>query len=93
VKLRIAEPCTEDWRSMSGDERSRWCARCELSVTNLTELRQPEAEALVARRDGRLCLRAVCDATGEIVTRTTHESRFLQALHTLAAHRAVERTP
>lgn len=85
--LRIAAPCPEDWHAMSGDDRARFCTRCELHVNNLAELRETEAEALLARTDGRVCVRMVRDAAGEIVTRTTQEERFLAALRVLAAHR------
>jgi hypothetical protein len=89
--LRIAEPCPEHWETMTGDARARWCARCELHVHNVSELRDAEAEALVARRDGR-CLHALHDAEGNVVTRTTQERRFLDALRVLAA-RSGERAP
>ena len=82
--LRIAEPCPEDWHSMTGDARARWCARCELQVHNVSELREAQAEALAARRDAHLCLRAVHDDDGNVVTRTTQERRFLAALRALA---------
>jgi hypothetical protein len=93
MKLHIAEPCPEDWQAMAGDARARWCGRCELAVTDLSELRQPEAEALLARRDGRVCVRATSDAAGEVVTRTTQEARFLRGLRALAARGGAERAP
>jgi hypothetical protein len=43
-------------------------------------------EALLAQADGRACVRVVRDAAGNLVTRTTQETRFLAALRTLAAH-------
>jgi hypothetical protein len=90
--LHIAAPCPEEWRSMPGDARARFCARCELHVENLAELRDTEAEAVLARTDERVCVRVVRDGAGNLVTRTTQEARFLAALRTLAAHRA-ERAP
>ena len=78
---------------MSGDRRARWCARCELSVANISELREAEAEALLVRLDARVCVRAVRDVTGNVVTRTTQEARFLLALRSLAASRGGEWPP
>jgi hypothetical protein len=90
--LRIAEPCPENWDAMSGDERARFCARCELSVTNLTELRRAEAEALLSQRTPgqRVCVRVTRDAQQNVITRTTQEERFLTALRALAQIRAAE---
>jgi hypothetical protein len=82
--LRIADPCPEDWHAMTGDARARWCARCALTVTAVAELRLAETEALLAQRDARVCVRAVADADGNVITRTTHEARFVQALRALA---------
>lgn len=90
--LRIAEPCPEDWDAMPGDDRARFCARCALSVSNLAELRRAEAEALLSRRspEHRVCVRVTRDADQNVVTRTTHEARFLAALHALADHRGAD---
>lgn len=29
LTLRIASPCSEKWESMTGDERTRFCAKCQ----------------------------------------------------------------
>jgi len=78
---------------MSGNERTRWCAHCELSVTDLSELHEAEAETLLERHDARVCVRAVRDSAGNVVTRTTQEARFLLALRSLAASRTAEVPP
>lgn len=89
--LRIADPCPEDWDAMSGDERARYCGRCELSVTNLAELREAEAEALLSQpREHRVCVRVTRDAEQNVVTRTTQERRFLTALRVLSQSRGRE---
>lgn len=88
--LRIAEPCHADWTAMTGDQRSRHCAACDLHVTDLTQLTRAEAEALLATRTpgGRVCVRFTVDAAGQVVTRTTHQQRLVDVLHTLAARRS-----
>ena len=55
--LRIASPCSVGWETMSGDERTRHCDLCHLSVFNISGMTKPEVENLVGTRDGRLCIR------------------------------------
>ena len=87
--LRIAEPCHADWGAMSGDARSRHCEHCRLQVINLSELSRAEAEQVLARGDpdGRLCVRYMQDADGEVVTRTTRETQLVGLLRRLAAQK------
>jgi hypothetical protein len=56
-------------------------------VTNLSELSDAEAEAVLASRSPEhpVCLRATLDADDNVITRTTQESRFLDVLRALAA--------
>src|SRR5687768_11837993 len=57
-QVRVASPCNETWDSMSGDDRVRHCARCDLDVFNLSAMARDEAEALLAENLGtgaRLC--------------------------------------
>lgn len=87
--LRIAEPCHADWAAMTGDQRSRHCAACDLHVTDLAQLTRAEAETLLATRTpgGRVCVRYTVDAAGQVVTRTTHQQRLVDTLSLLAARR------
>jgi hypothetical protein len=55
--LRIASPCQADWDEMAGDERVRFCGRCEKNVYNLSAMTRDAAEALVSEREGRVCVR------------------------------------
>src|SRR6185503_6331901 len=55
--VRIASPCSADWEKMVGDERVRHCNQCNLNVYNLSALSSLEAHDLVAKREGRLCVR------------------------------------
>lgn len=65
VLLDIPEPCTEDWQSMSGDERSRHCQRCDKSVHNVSELREDAIVELVGQG---ACVRLSIDASGTLLT-------------------------
>lgn len=66
--IRIASPCPADWSAMSGDERRRFCSQCKLHVYDLSAMTRREAEALVATRDGRLCVRFFRRADGKVLT-------------------------
>lgn len=81
--LRVAEPCHADWAAMDGDSRSRHCAACDLTVTDLTQLTEADAEALLGR-GGRVCVRYTLDAAGRVVTRTSQQVRLVTLLRGLA---------
>lgn len=83
---RVAEPCAEDWGAMSGDARTRHCARCDLVVTDLSELTHAEVGALLTLRapGGRLCVRFAPDEDGNVVTRTSQRERFVSVLSALS---------
>ena len=68
-RVRIASPCTAGWEAMEGDERARFCRLCSLHVYNLSEMTRPEAEALIARMEGRLCGRLYRRADGTVLTK------------------------
>ena len=53
---------------MIGDERARFCGQCELNVYNLSAMSIVEAESLIARTEGRLCVRYYRRKDGSIIT-------------------------
>lgn len=59
-QVRIEKPCDADWDEMTGDERSRHCAKCDLSVNNVAEMSAAEAEELFAK-GGHVCARLTVD--------------------------------
>ena len=65
--LRVASPCSEKWADMAGDERVRACAKCNQNVYNLSSLTRVEAEALIAERNGRMCVRYFQRTDGTIL--------------------------
>ena len=69
ARVRVASPCPADWEGMEGDERVRFCRLCDLKVYNLSEMTRAEAEALVARTEGRLCARLYRRADGTVLTK------------------------
>jgi hypothetical protein len=66
--LRIASPCNEDWDDMSGDERVRFCGKCEKNVYNLSAMSRAAAEELVRAKEGRLCVRFYQRSDGTILS-------------------------
>ncbi len=68
-RVRVAAPCSADWKEMRGDERVRFCERCSLNVYNLSAMTRREAERLVVRSEGRLCVRFYRRADGTTLTR------------------------
>jgi len=66
--ISIPAPCPADWQTMTGDHRGRFCQQCNKHVYNLSAMSRDEAEALVARFEGRLCARFERDADGVILT-------------------------
>lgn len=67
-KVRVASPCPADWDSMIGDERVRFCGQCELNVYNLSAMTKAQAENLIVRTEGRLCVRFYRRTDGSILT-------------------------
>lgn len=69
-RLPIASPCTEDWDAMDGDERRRFCQKCDKEVVNLSELTGREVERLFKRQRGQeLCVRYAFDDAGNLELR------------------------
>jgi hypothetical protein len=53
---------------MRGDERVRFCDQCSMNVYNFSEMTRREAEVLLTRTEGRLCVRFYRRADGTILT-------------------------
>ncbi len=63
--LTIPTPCDADWNSMVGNDQVRFCEHCSLDVHNLTLMTRNQAQRLVARSNGRLCVRYHSDGDGK----------------------------
>ena len=72
-RMIIPAPCEADWDSMFGNDRVRFCEHCNLHVTNLSTLTRQEAVRLVARSEGRLCIRFIRRADGSVLTKHVPE--------------------
>ena len=67
--VRVASPCQTSWEKMQGDDRVRHCQECKLNVYSLSEMTRKDAERLIAKSEGRLCVRFYRRADGTILTR------------------------
>ncbi len=54
---------------MIGTERKRFCGDCKLNVYNLSGMTTQEAENLLIRSEGRLCVRFYRRADGSVLTK------------------------
>lgn len=91
-KLRIASPCSVGWENMKGDDRKRFCARCELNVFNVAGMTTADVGRLVSESDGRICIRLYRRTDGTVIikdcpvgSRNTHNRLARFAGATLAA--------
>jgi hypothetical protein len=66
--LTVASPCSANWAEMTGDDRSRFCGKCEKNVYNLSAMTGPEAEALLREKEGDVCVRFFQRADGTVMT-------------------------
>ncbi len=67
-QVRVASPCNARWEDMTGDDKSRFCGKCEKNVYNLSAMTREEAELLVLEREGQLCARFFRRADGTMIT-------------------------
>ena len=89
--VQIASPCEANWSEMEGDERVRFCRQCKLHVYNLSEMERGEAEAFMADRTGRTCVRMYRRQDGTVLTKDCPvglrgvRQRILSAVAAIAA--------
>ncbi len=66
--LPIARPCTESFAAMPGDEKTRFCGKCNEHVYDLSARTEEEARALFRERHGvRTCVRFAKDTSGNVL--------------------------
>jgi hypothetical protein len=54
---------------MAGDDRIRFCGKCQQNVYNVESLNAEEVRALVQRNEGRVCVRLRRRPDGTVITR------------------------
>lgn len=66
--LSLSYPCPTTWESMVGDDRVRYCSKCQLNVYNLSGMTKPQAEKLISSAEGRICVAFYRRADGTVLT-------------------------
>lgn len=66
--IRIASPCHASWDAMQGDDRVRHCGSCQKNVYDLSNMTRDDAEALLQKTEGRVCVRFYKRADGTVLT-------------------------
>ncbi len=68
--VRVASPCNAVWEDMQTveGERVHFCMGCQKNVYNLSAMSQNEAEGLLRRHEGRLCVRYYQRHDGTVLT-------------------------
>jgi hypothetical protein len=66
--VKLAYPCKTTWDSMAGDDRVRYCDKCQLNVYNLSGMTKQQAEKTVSSTEGRLCVSFYRRTDGTILT-------------------------
>lgn len=61
----IAEPCSAEWATMTGDARRRFCQMCTKHVHDLSAMTATEAAGVLEQESGP-CVRYSTDASGNI---------------------------
>ncbi len=64
IHLSIPKPCSEDWSTMTCDERSKHCSACNKSVYPLSEYEEEEAFHLIQKPT--VCVRVQYNRTGQV---------------------------
>src|SRR5437762_6602409 len=59
--VEVKSPCTEDWETMHGNDRVRFCDHCAKDVNNISEMTRKQAMRLVRAAGGNLCVRYIHD--------------------------------
>jgi hypothetical protein len=66
--ITVASPCDVSWREMRGDDRSRFCGKCQKNVFDLSAMTTAEALLLLGDKNNRPCIRLFRRADGRVMT-------------------------
>ena len=67
-QISVASPCHEPWDDMTGDERKRFCDRCEKHVYNFSAMTEAEIQTMLGKGDDDLCIRFYRRPDGTMLT-------------------------
>ena len=69
ISIDIPYNCPMKWRDMEGDERTRYCGKCEQNVYNVSRMTRDEAVSFINEKEGQVCVRFYQRTDGTVVTR------------------------
>ncbi len=84
LELQIAEPCNENWHEMTPIRGGNFCASCEKTVVDFTEMTDRELVNFYERYDGKICGRFRSDQLDRQIAFPSPPSR-IQKWKTIAA--------
>jgi hypothetical protein len=84
-RISVATPCNASWEDMRGNDRVRFCGKCEKNVYNLSAMSEDEAETLVYEQEGDLCVRFYRRKDGTLLTSDCPEGKKRRRRMTFAA--------
>lgn len=67
--INLAFSCPMDWDKMTGDNQTRYCPECKLSVYNISSLSSIEATKLINSNENELCIKLYRRADGTVLTK------------------------
>lgn len=67
---------------MTGDDRIRFCQSCKLNVYNISQMTTEEAEKLITRKEGRICVRMYRRRDGTLLNMDCPVGRLKKRLAT-----------
>jgi Carboxypeptidase regulatory-like domain len=67
-RIDVKSPCNESWDEMVGNNEVRFCSHCAKDVHDLSAMKRADAEKLVQKSSGKLCVRYVKNSTGKLIT-------------------------
>ena len=69
MPITLLTRCPESFDAMPGDERRRHCAKCAVTVHDLSGLTEDEAHEVLGSVEGTVCARIARDASGNALFR------------------------
>ncbi|HJS52369.1 MAG TPA: hypothetical protein VJ781_10755, partial [Pyrinomonadaceae bacterium] len=56
-RIKVKDPCTQDWETMRGNDTVRFCDHCWKNVTDISTMTRKRAMKVVRKSKGSLCVR------------------------------------
>jgi hypothetical protein len=66
--VKIATPCHARWDDMIGDDKIRFCGKCQKDVFNLSAMTRDDAETLLREKSDSMCARLYRRTDGTVMT-------------------------